>query len=460
MSLGNRITLGAIHKPMPSKKGYLPPQDINPLATRCVTFYIPDELWWLAAFWGQMSALADPFMWEGTDSQRHEITQIWEGVLSSARANFDAGECEMTLEFRVVGGIVEFRPYPTAGWTSIGEACPCAPPIPQPQYNPDVTTTEELACNIAVGVIEWLMTKYNDTLDAISAAATTAAAFDAIFFIFPPAYIIADIILDAIHEIVSASLTVARAYDTVERREDMQQWLYCEMASTGEMTSEIWSDFKQAFIDGEFGGISPGRSAMYPYLQSFEEDAILARARIESYGSGNCVAFACGFDWEHTFDFETEGSLLGWYANPGHNLPTVDTDGLRATQHFSDPDARRGFFMRHELTYADSTTRIVSMAASVSEVSTGDGDGDNLVNATRTIQAAGTIIDNPGSQPGTPEPDGLWSLDFNPDQTYESTDLIRWFMQVAQKHYSETVTGDGLMAYIRVRGNGKNPFVP
>lgn len=446
---------------MPTKKGYLVPEVIDPLTRRCVTFYVPDDIWWLAAFWGQMTALADTFMWEGTEAQQAEIVQVWAGVLSSARENFEAGDCEMTLEFRVVGGIVEYRPYATAGWIAIGEACPCAPVIPVVEYNPDVVTTEELACNIAVGLIEWLMQKYSDTLDAITATTTVVGAFDAIFLIFPPAYLIADIVLDAIQEAINATVAVARAYDTVERREDMQQWLYCEMAGTGEMTSEVWSNLKQAFIDGEFGGDSPGRAAMYVYLQTFEEEAILARARIESYGSGNCVAFACGFDWEHTFDFETEGSYLGWYENPGTPFPALDTGGLRATMAQVGDDARRGFYMRHTLDYADNTTRIISMSADVDEVSEGDSDASIArVNATRTMESGGTIIDYPSGQAVTPLPSGIWSQDFDPDQDYTDTDFIRWFMQVAQKQFSSEVTGDGLLKYIRIRGNGKNPFVP
>lgn len=300
---------------MASKKGYLKPEIIDPLTRRCVTFYVPDETWWLAAFWGQMTALADVFMWEGTEAERDEIVAVWAGVLSSARQNFDMGDCELTLEFRSVGGRIEYRPYATAGWIDIGVACPCPAIIPAPEYNPDIVDPAELACNVAVGIIEWLMQKYNDTLDQITAASTTAGAFDAIFLIFPPAYLIADIVLDAIQEVINATVSVARAYDTVERREDMQEWLYCMMIGTGEMTSEIWSDFKQAFIDDEFGGDSPGRAAMYLYLQSFEEDAILARARIESYGSGNCVAFSCN-TWSHTFDF-TLGSQLDWVIEQG-----------------------------------------------------------------------------------------------------------------------------------------------
>lgn len=452
---------------MPSQKGYLIPEVINPLTTRCVTFYVPDDVWWLAAFWGQMTALADPFMWEGTEAQRQEITEIWEGVLSTARQNFEAGDCELTLEFRVIGGIVEYRPYPSAGWIAIGEACACPPVIPSPQYNPDVTTTEELACNVANGIIEWLMTKYNDTLDAITAASTTAGAFDAIFLIFPPAYLIADVILDAIQEVINATVAVARAYDTLERREEMAQWLYCEMASTGEMTSEVWSDFKAVFDAGEFGGASPGKSAMYPYLQSFEEEAILARSRIESYNTGNCAGYSCGYEWEFVLDFETNQSKLIFTDRSPYTSQIV-AEGLKAlatTQTTPNPDlsSRRvdGFI---PLTYEDSTTRIKSAIFDYVQGAAGNGNGappDPLVTMRLWTSANVQIGAETSGNIGISFPDGIKAVDLPGVTAISAGDKL--YMAIVfttrSSNTAQPVTGSGTLSKLTIRGDGKNPFI-
>jgi len=443
-----------------AKRGYLVPTVIDPPTRRCVTFYVPDDQLWWAAFWGQMTDLANTWLWEGTPTQKAEITAIWNGVLQTARQNWLDGECTLPLEFRVVNDRVEYRPDPYAAWTDIGVSCGCPPVLASPQNNPDGGTFDQRACNIAVNLIIWIMEKYNDSIDAFEAAADTVAAFDATWLLFPPGYLIADQILDMINEFVEVGANAARAFDSETHREEMQHFLYCEMRSGGELTADIWENFLEWAHDEYANILNPGYSAWDFYTEGLDVNAVLARSRIVSYETADCIEFNCDYDWEHIFDFAAEESLLGWYTNPGTNLPTVEASGLRASLSVVSGNARRGFFMRKQLTYADSTTRILTMRADVEEVNEGDTNvSPARVNATRTITSADVIIDNPASQPLTPMPSGAWSLDFNPSQAYSNTNIIRWFMQVAQKNFSSTVTGNGLLTKITIRGNGKNPFV-
>lgn len=317
------------------------PAILEPLERTCIRIELPAEQAYFDAFFAQLNAMTDPDFWQGSEVDRQTAATLWAGVIETAVQNFEAGDCTLPLEFRVVGGQVEYRADPGAGWTAIGEACPCPSPITQPAYNPDNNTAELLSCAIATGMVTWLFNKYGDTIDEIVATGNQIAAYDSILLIFPPAYLIADIILDSINEIISVGASVALAADTTELREAITEYLYCEMLvnGDGEMTDEIWNDFKTELANGTFGS-GLGMAAIDLYMRSFESAAIQARSRIESYGSGNCVAFACN-EFEHTFDFTVDGSQ-GWVIEQG-------TFSAQFNSHFIDLGSGGGISRYREI---------------------------------------------------------------------------------------------------------------
>lgn len=447
---------------MASKKGYLPPVVIDPPTRRCVTIFIPDDVWWASAFWGQLTDLSNPWLWEATPEQREEITEVWNGVLATARQNWDDGECTLPLEFRVVGGIVEYRPDPAATWTAIGEACACQQVTPSPEYNPDTGTFEQRACNIAVGLIDWIMEKFNDAIDTIEAQVDVIASFDLIFAAMMPVYLGADALLDAVQEVIEATAGVARAFDAESRREEMKRFLYCEMYATGEMTEVIWSDFL-AWAESEYntGLLAAGWLAWDYWAKAFDTSSIISRARIVSYELSDCIEFSCGFDWEHETIFD-DGTFKDWNVFGGRAMTATST-GIEAGLTENAGQTRLQVTLYNNMPFRDNTTIIAEMYTEYGGADEGDSDAggaDPSFGNMRVFSAqngTGSIILNSGTLDisGT-----SGSMNSNGHAFSVPADAsLLWYAQFAQRDSPPDVTGTGKVIRYRIRGFGTNPFV-
>lgn len=175
-------------------------------------------------------------------------------------------------------------------------ADPCDPYPDKPAYD---KTGDDRSCNMAYHLVDYIMEKYQDSLDKAEAVGDTIAAADAILLIFPATYLVWDAITDAINEWYESTINIARALDTVEVREDMTEWLYCRIRANNHVMSEtIWDDFLDEFIIiGD---------SLWKYLGAFKYPAIEERAHKASYGSdGSCGGFNCGDTTCIEWDFST-----------------------------------------------------------------------------------------------------------------------------------------------------------
>lgn len=429
-------------------KGFLIPSIINPPQRKCVQVWIPDEPTHIANFWGVLNFLTLWTEYERTgDTRGIETADVWKGVYLTAREYFEVGECQLPIELRNNNGTIEWRADPLAGWISLGDACPCPSPYAEPSYNPDSPTFEARSCAIAVGLITWIMDKLGDSLDLIEASTDTVGAMDSILAIFPPAYLVVDALLDMIVEVVEATVAQVAAYDTVERREAYAEWLYCRMASTGELSAEIWNDFKQAVLDEELGAMTPAGLATYAYLTTFETDAILARARIESYGDQNCAAFDCD-TWTHVFDFRT--GLHGWVIDgavgvnnvvPGHWVETVgivsDYVGLIA----AGGTNYRELVAIHRDVVPDSELVSITVESSIANTT------GTIVNRFRTY-LNGSFTEHVVGSTG-----GSWT---SPGET---VDFLTWSLHEQKAVAFPSQGSELVLIRMIVSGTGVNPFL-
>jgi len=457
---------------MPKRNGgFLVPPVINPPGRRCVQIWIPDEQTHIANFWGVLNFLTLWTEYERTGNDNGaQVANVWKEVYLSARQYFEAGEgCNLPLELRTVDGRIEWRPDPEAGWMDLGEVCPCPPVMTTPSYNPDVSTFDQRACNIAVGLVDWIMEKFNDAVDQIEATADTIASFDAILAMLPPAYLIADIILDMLNEVVDAGVAAARAFDSETNRDLMKQYLYCEMYFTGEMTQEIWEGFI-AWANDEWNHFPSGTGwACWDYwARAFDTDAILSRARIVSYEDADCIEFGCGANWEQVFDFKTEQSLLGWTAFSPYPTPTIVANGLLAGVYLdtgASPDlSSRRVQLTHPTPYPDGATRITEVDMKYSGVTLGNGNSG--VAPAMTVRLWTSANAQVGTEttgtPGITIPDGTSSKSLPGVSAVLSTYkvLVALIATERSSNTGQPVTGSGTLEKLTFRGLGKNPFIP
>lgn len=143
------------------------------------------------------------------------------------------------------------------------------------------------SCSIAQGMVEWFMEKYQDSLDQLEATENSAVAADFILAIFPPLYLAWDAVSDAVDEWYEAGISVARALDTVEWREEMTEKLYCLLINDDNIFTEgVWNDFKEwCYLTRALVGV---------YVLMFTYDGANNQAHKMSYGEASgCETFNC-----------------------------------------------------------------------------------------------------------------------------------------------------------------------
>jgi len=294
----------------PRSKAYEPPASpIFDPEGECVCLRINSK--WTPFLTGVLDILTNPALWISEDEEyapeqirmligalmgeENDMTCLppiedilfVDGVLCIVRE----GECtpisgteRIVTDVNVIGGGAleveqggEFAPL-----SADCETCNEFPDTPAYQGSGDARS-----CNIATNLTEWLMEKYNDALDTIEAVENTVVAMDLVSILFPPAYLLWDAVNDAVDEWYEAGISIARAVDTVELREEIAQKLYCLMNDDGHiMTESVWSDFKDwIIIDTPLVGA---------FVWMFEYGGINDQAHKSSYGeSADCATFNC-----------------------------------------------------------------------------------------------------------------------------------------------------------------------
>lgn len=310
---------------------------------------------WLAQSLGQARAMLRADYWQGSESD-----------IEAAQKNADdyiemlMGATVPPIEFRLNECELEFR-FTNGDWTSLGNVCGAdgaqgiqgeqgeqglqgiqgvqgeqgyqgiqgvqgiqgeagadgaagnvVSLTPVTTNNPS-TDYNAVRCSIAVGVGQWLVDKFNDTLDTIEAASDTISAVDAIMVIFPPAYIFGDGVLDLVNELVEAGVNVIRALLDTDAIELIKHKLYCAIPQgQGVLDSDGWADFITAMGSGFE---APLGASMLSYLNNFDEQALIRRATLYSYENPDAICAewtdcTTPEPWEHTFAFVYDAQ--GW----------------------------------------------------------------------------------------------------------------------------------------------------
>lgn len=297
-------------------KGWLTPEIINPLTSRCLTINIPDDLYHQVAFWGNLQNLTYENNWQGTREEKRQISEVWTEILRTARENWMSGECLLPAKFRTnpTTGAIEYQPLGGETWETIGDPCACPDPDAlSPQFNPNQTDPNAAACAIATGLIEYIFTKVGDIANQLEAITDTVSAADIISVVIPPLYLVSDQVMDAAVELVEAGVLQLNAYLSIDRKEEHQEWWYCRLLDKPqppEVSAEDVAAYKDWFQDP----LSPGAGLYLQTINSFKTALWQDRARIASYGEGNCVAFECGGEWEHTWVFSEASGAPYWEA--------------------------------------------------------------------------------------------------------------------------------------------------
>lgn len=237
-----------------------------------------------------------------------------------------AGE-QATANFNSTTGLLTLG-IPRGDTGEAGQDCACdtVPPQPPIEVGDD---RYALACNIAIGLGEYLHTHFDDSLEFIEAGIEAAQAIETIVsgFIdaFPVFGAIVDAVLDFATETIQAGAEETRAANGNYFKEMIQQQLFCSMVNDT-------SDFDQAYlgtIKGElqqWGASLPLQTPLFVaigqifsvWLNNVPDAEMLRRANVYKGSAQNCNLFQCG---NGIVQFASDSSTVA--ENAGTHVVTV-----------------------------------------------------------------------------------------------------------------------------------------
>ena len=316
------------------------------------------EAWFINQIMGYASTIQKDAFWTGSES---EIAAAAGDVERNVAFLGEGINClPDTIEFQLNGCNLEWRLSPAYSWIDLGNVCgpqgeqgeqgiqgvqgvqgiqgiqgvqgevgPQGQPgdsnLLEPVAIDSSQTDAAIRCAIAEGLTEWIFERFNDTLDAIEASADLVSAIDTILVIFPPAYLIADSITDTINEIVEAGINALRAWDTVGKREDTAQLLYCRMTDAAPyLTESQWN----AFVSEIQSNLADPDGAFEDFCGTLDWQGVYQRASIESYNTGNCAQFdPCATEW--CWEWDLTSSANGFTNAVGYQVTWETGQGFK-----------------------------------------------------------------------------------------------------------------------------------
>lgn len=194
---------------------------------------------------------------------------------------------------------------------------------PDPPNDPGISNKQK-ACNVASGIIEYMLAKFDDMLDLTDASIDTIAAADGILALFPPLYILSDQTTDLVNEIVEATTSALRALVSVSLKEDMICYLSDAIDTDGKLTETNYSDAIDSINDAitvhdTFGIGQPLKNT----FGSISKEAFISRANLYQSQTEVCPCGDCYVNPDNDISFSAED--LRWILLEGNYDPDTDT---------------------------------------------------------------------------------------------------------------------------------------
>jgi hypothetical protein len=329
------------------ERAYLLPSVLSPVARREICISIPDDLGHILPFLAQLEHLANWYAWERNDAHDNDtVAAVWREIFDSVRQSIDedTGCCNMAIkDIRMVDCVIEKQNPDDDTWSVVGSVADCVvvgidaaiadgtiPGAPYPDYaspvtNATNTTERDVACGIADFASDYLIEKFNDSLDAIEAAVglgvsiakIAADVVDAIAGWAPVVGGIISAVKDVIEGSVTVTFAVIRASDTVDWRADVKCILYTYLKENSADFGATRDTVVDPFIT-DVKALSPAISPLFGrFLDGLDLKLFRKLAKISEDNEGECddcdswcVEFLFATDDYSEYWTQTAGSYL------------------------------------------------------------------------------------------------------------------------------------------------------
>lgn len=298
--------------PVPPINGLMQP----PLV--CVTFS--------AALVPYLLGLLELYRWPDKLSGTEEEVNTALGIFQDLMAVLMEGNCvEMAItDLRIDGCSLEVQYNGVQTWIPVGDLTSCSVPGPQgPQGEPGTPATPTppapdpnisgVKCNVAMGVADWLNSKFSDYLNQISANLQNEVShergIELVISAIPVAGALINYLIDSYNGAVAQGIAITQAQFDTQFKENVACYLYCLLGNDGVISQSIFDAWMQQIIDHEVSEID---NIYTKFAKSILLVEYQRRAKIYEGVEGNCAPCAC--EWCYEWDFTVSDG--GWVENP------------------------------------------------------------------------------------------------------------------------------------------------
>jgi hypothetical protein len=244
---------------MKDGKGYLVPDPIDPGSTRCIRFHVPDDILYIAAFWGAMDFFTKWVAWERGGTKGKEAAAVWMAAYEQSRTEWESeigcGVIDLDLRLKP-GDPCTIEIDRGSGWEELYNTFDCLWGTPTGAYEipPDTGTSEEAAAADLVDamdkILEIIVVDYESGVPSFD----TISRIKTVLGWFAPGVDFTQIAID-IDQGVRSHFTAQEARDA----KDAIDWekAYKEYACKSDPTGH-WLDELSDLLAGILNGMSDG----------------------------------------------------------------------------------------------------------------------------------------------------------------------------------------------------------
>lgn len=284
--------------------GYQLPEVVNPETTLCYQIHVPNDLYHIAAFHGQIWELTRWYNWAKDEAHTALlVAEVWKGIYEAMRTE-DCCDCPPRI--RLNGGILQWQDGGGI-WhdiTSGDERSSGTAPIPYPE-NPDGAC---LAAENITAIYQTALTQLRAGVAAAEVAVVISITITGIMGAFISPAIVSTIALAIVFAALELGTTGLDIMLGSDHLENFKCVVYCNTESDGSITAAGFTAIRSGMANWA-SGIE--LAIIQQWLDGFGSVGLQRQALAGGITTGDCEACDCALDWCLDIDFlVTDGGCI------------------------------------------------------------------------------------------------------------------------------------------------------
>jgi hypothetical protein len=313
---------------MTTDYGYQLPIVVNPEHTLCYVIHVPDDLYHIAAFHGQIWELTRWYNWAKDEAHTAVlVANVWKGIYERMRTE-DCCDCPPRI--RLNHGVLQWQ-NGDGSWTTLDsgdERTSGTAPIPYPA-NPDGAC---LAAENITAIYQTALTQLRAGVAAAEVAVLISITITGIMGAFISPAIISTIALAITFAALEIGTTGLDNMLATDHLNNFKCSVYCHIQLDGSVTAE---DFTAIRSDMATWATSVELTIIQYWLDGFGSVGLQRQAQAGGITSGDCSMCACGDCPFVNFSTANYTAILGTVGSGGRSgltLQSTTVDGGNGIQ--------------------------------------------------------------------------------------------------------------------------------